>query len=48
MNRLTFDPFEIDAIFDRLRRAGRSLGEAKFGPHWVVSGTQGTESLEKS
>jgi hypothetical protein len=36
---LSDDPPEV--IMDELRRAGWSLGDAKFGDTWTVSGTNG-------
>ena len=35
----------VDESRDRLRRAGWSVGEAAFGPAWVVSGTNGENRL---
>ena len=35
----------VDESRDRLHRAGWSVGEAAFGPAWVVSGTNGENRL---
>ena len=35
----------VDESRDRLRRAGWSLGEARFGAFWQVDGTSGENRL---
>jgi hypothetical protein len=38
----------VDESRDRLHRAGWSVGEAAFGPAWVVTGTNGENRLHAS
>jgi hypothetical protein len=38
----------VDDCFDRLRRAGWSVGETAYGTVWLVSGTNGENRIQAS
>ena len=38
----------VDESRDRLHRAGWSVGDAAFGPLWIVTGTNGENAINAS